>query len=99
MNGYAAESYTVVSEDDYVYQLYRIPGKAGEVAGNKPAVLMMHGILCDMNFWTPNVPSNAPPFILADQGYDVWLGNNRGTKFAESNVNLNKSEEEYWHFY
>lgn len=29
-NGFASESYTVISEDGYVYQLYRIPGKAGE---------------------------------------------------------------------
>lgn len=29
-NGYAAESFTVVSDDGYVSQLYRIPGKTGE---------------------------------------------------------------------
>ena len=80
--GFAAESHTVVSEDGYVYQLYRIPGKPGEAVAKKPAVLLMAGIECDMNFWTPNLPEIAPPFVLAAQGYDVWLGNNRGTRFA-----------------
>ena len=57
----------MISDDDYVYQLYRIPGKAGEDsgAGKKPAVLMMAGLECDMNFWTSNDASVAPPFVLA----------------------------------
>ena len=63
--------------------MYRIPGKAVEdLSVKKPAVLMMHGLECDMNFWTANDVDLAPPFILANQGYDVWLGNNRGTRYA-----------------
>ncbi len=81
-NGFASESYTVISDDGYVYQLYRIPGKVGDKATQKPAVLMMHGLECDMNFWLPNDPKVVPPFVLAEQGYDVWLGNNRGTRYA-----------------
>ena len=97
-NGFASESYTVVSDDGYVYQLYRIPGKAGEAPSQKPAVLMMHGIECDMNFWTCNTAENAPPFILAEQGYDVWLGNNRGSRYAQYHTSLSPEEQEYWHF-
>ena len=29
-NGFASESFTVISDDDYISQLYRIPGTAGE---------------------------------------------------------------------
>lgn len=97
-NGYASESYTVVTEDGYVSQLYRIPGKAGETGAQKPAVLMMHGMECDMNFWMSNHPENVPPFILADQGYDVWLGNNRGSRFSKYHTTLDPSELEYWEF-
>ena len=65
-NGFASESFTVVTEDNYISQLYRIPGKVGESSqGNKPAVLFMHGLECDMNFWTANDADLAPPFILA----------------------------------
>ncbi len=93
-NGYSAESYTVVTSDGYVSQMYRLSGKLSELGQpvQKPAVLMMHGLLCDMNFWIANDVDLAPPFILVDEGYDVWLGNNRGNRFAQSHTTLNKSQ-------
>jgi lysosomal acid lipase/cholesteryl ester hydrolase len=39
-------------------------------------------------FWLANDADKAPPLILADQGYDVWLGNNRGNRFAKGHVSL-----------
>ena len=65
-NGYASQSFTVITEDGYVSQIYRIPGKAGEGKTAKPVVLMMPGIECDMNFWTANLASIAPPFVLVE---------------------------------
>lgn len=78
--------------------MYRIPGKFSEMdnAESKPAVLMMHGWLCDFKFWTANDPELAPAFILAEAGYDVWLGNNRGDRFAMAHTSLSKDEKEFW---
>ena len=59
---------------------------------------MMAGIECDMNFWICNTAENAPPFILAEQGYDVWLGNNRGTRYAQNHLTLDTKQAEYWRF-
>jgi hypothetical protein len=97
-NGWATESHTVITVDGYVSQLYRIPGKAGEVPKQKPAVLMMAGLECDMNFWVANDADIAPAFILANSGYDVWLANNRGTKFGQAHVSLDPKSEEFWSF-
>lgn len=37
-------------------------------------------------------------FILADKGYDVWLGNNRGNKYSIQNEQYNDSNPLFWHF-
>lgn len=37
-------------------------------------------------------------FILADSGYDVWLGNSRGNHYADKHVNQSLTKEEYWDF-
>ena len=97
-NGFASESYTVITEDGYVSELYRIPGKFGESTDGKPAVLLMHGIECDMNFWTVNSADVAPPFILSAQGYDVWLGNNRGSRYALNHTTLDPNSAEFYRF-
>lgn len=44
------------------------------------------------------INSPAPAFLLAEAGFDVWLGNNRGTEFSEGHVNLTTKDEAYWNF-
>jgi lysosomal acid lipase/cholesteryl ester hydrolase len=36
--------------------------------------------------------------MLANAGYDVWFGNNRGNEFSEGHVNLTTSDEKFWDF-
>jgi pimeloyl-ACP methyl ester carboxylesterase len=35
---------------------------------------------------------------MANKGYDIWLGNNRGTVFSYRHVNLTVNDKEYWNF-
>lgn len=37
-------------------------------------------------------------FKLADNGYDVWLGNARGTEFSRSHKNIIPTSEKFWKF-
>lgn len=37
-------------------------------------------------------------FTLVDNGYDVWLGNFRGTVYSNKHKKLNISDKAYWNF-
>ena len=36
--------------------------------------------------------------MLAEEGYDVWLANNRGTRYSKSHLSLSNVDPKYWRF-
>ena len=95
--GYRVERHNVTTSDGYILSLYRIPGRVGQ-ADNQFPVLLNHGVESDMMQWVMNRQEVAPAFVLAGSDYDVWMGNNRGTRFSQGHVSLNTSEARYWDF-
>ena len=89
-NGFTVESHQVLTDDGYILSLYRIPGTLKEPTLNhgKPPVLLVHALDCDMIQWVVNTPDQAPAFVLSREGYDVWLGNNRGSRWSQGHLNL-----------
>jgi lysosomal acid lipase/cholesteryl ester hydrolase len=65
----------------------------------KKVVLLQHGIFDSSDSWIANVEKDALPFMLANMGYDVWLGNNRGNKYSRNHKTLNPdNEKKFWYF-
>ncbi|KAK1123312.1 hypothetical protein K0M31_008931 [Melipona bicolor] len=96
--GYAAETYQVVTHDRYVLQLDRITGsKKSPPSNNKPAVLLLHGVLDCSATWLLDAKKGLG-FILADQGYDVWMGNVRGNRYSRKHLDLSPSHSDFWMF-
>lgn len=46
--------------------------------------------------WFFNTPDKAAAYQLAKQGYDVYLGNNRGNIYSYKHVNLTVEDNAYW---
>lgn len=94
--GYEGSAYEVETEDGYVLRLHRVLPR--NLQANKKPVFLMHGILATAADFLVTGPKIALAYLLADDGYDVWMGNARGNKYSTSHRNFSSTSKEFWSF-
>lgn len=104
--GYHCEVHRVTTEDGYIIELHRIKKLSlvdcdrgnGSFPGGCQPVFLQHGLLSSSASWIMNYPGKALAYILADLGYDVWMGNARGNDYSNGHRSLHTDSYEYWDF-
>ncbi|XP_071568728.1 lipase 3-like isoform X1 [Temnothorax nylanderi] len=94
---YPAEEHNVTTEDGYNLKVHRIPGSPLlDGKKKKEIVFMQHALLASSDSWVLRGPGKDLAFLLADQGYDVWIGNVRGNSYCRSHVNMTINDPKFW---
>ncbi|CAI8590150.1 unnamed protein product [Vicia faba] len=99
--GYKCQEIQVVTKDGYILSLQRIlegRNKAKNGSMKKQPVILQHGVLVDGMTWLMNSPEQDLPLILADNSFDVWIANTRGTKHSRRHVSLDPSNPVFWNW-
>jgi len=104
--GYPAEEYEVVTSDGYLLTVQRITGSRHASCegcvlptnGKKPVVFLLHGVLGAATNWLTNLPNQSLGYLLADKGFDVWLGSVRGTTYSKKHVQFKSTDKAYWDY-
>ncbi|XP_018563457.1 lipase 1-like [Anoplophora glabripennis] len=99
--GYPVETHSIETEDGYLLEVYRIPyGRriTDKRRKNNP-VIVTHGLLGSAENLILVGPNKSLAYMLADNGYDVWLSNTRGNWHSRKHKTLNPDQDQqYWQF-
>uniref|UniRef100_A0A1Y1M1N7 Lipase n=2 Tax=Photinus pyralis TaxID=7054 RepID=A0A1Y1M1N7_PHOPY len=94
--GYEVETLEVATEDHYILKAYRILSKKSDGFTPPQPVYLQHGLFQNSKAFLMQ-GNKSLPFMLADAGYDVWLGNLRGTLYSRHTY-LSKLDNKFWDY-
>lgn len=96
-SGYRCEVHHVETVDSYILRMHRIPPK-NPWKSYKGIVFLMHGLASTSSNFVSLGKGYSIAYLLSDIGYDVWMGNDRGSEFHVKHKFFPKNSEEFWNF-
>lgn len=96
---YRQDTHYVTTSDGYILHLFHIYPNEKCVDIKKIPVLFMPGLYLNGDDGIIPGPGIATCYLLADECYDVWVGNVRGCKFGRNHTQLNPDTDmKFWDF-
>ncbi|KAG6444048.1 lipase 3 [Manduca sexta] len=97
--GYPCEIHRVYTEDGYILEMHRVPHGAHDDRNEpRPVVFLQHGLLSSSAEWILMKPGKGLAYVLADHGYDVWMGNARGNTYSRRHISMKPTSSSFWKF-
>lgn len=98
--GYPCIEHTVTTEDGFLLGIQRIPYGIHDsdilAVESRPPVFLQHGLFQGGDAWFQNSKEESLGFILADAGFDVWVGNVRGTRWSHGHISFTEHSKAFW---
>jgi len=97
--GYPLETHFITTQDGYILKVFRIPGPKGSTTINQKPCLLQHGLFDSADSFIIHREEMSYSYHLANNGYDVWLGNSRGNKHSRTHVKYSADKDkQFWDF-
>ncbi|VEN35109.1 unnamed protein product, partial [Callosobruchus maculatus] len=98
-HGYNIDTHEVITEDGYILNIHRLSHDTKNISDSKrPVVFLMHPLSSSSRIWVYTGPK-ALGYALVNAGYDVWMGNARGTRYGRRHVKMDPNNDpEFWNF-
>jgi len=94
---YPVQAYSLITEDGFKLMIFRLQKRGTQIKKGLPPVFLQHGMDNSALAWVMNGETSLA-LMLADRGFDVWLGNNRGNRFSREHIQLKQDSEEFWEY-
>ena len=87
--GYPNEIHLFEAPDGFILSLFRINAREGQAEpGSRGPLLLLSGINLDARGFLHQGRDTSPPFVLANEGYDVWMVNPRASQTSRAHVDM-----------
>ncbi|RLV94719.1 hypothetical protein JA1_001534 [Spathaspora sp. JA1] len=104
ISGYVIREHVITTRDGYLLVIHKLENpklftRRGSYRQTDKIVYFHHGLMTSSElFVLGSTKEKTLPYLLADLGYDVWLGNNRGNKYSRKHLKLSVSDPRFWDF-
>ena len=93
------ESFKLKTEDGYTLTVFHVTGSTltGPYEISKNAVILQHGMGGSGEGWLYQLRGKTPMInYFAEAGFDIWIQNNRGTKYSQEHDLYTTDDREFW---